>query len=66
MKNIEQIVTSPELIPYPFTFSQLISRQGYKIIVAVPESAAEQQTALEQAARNNPAQVALARAAGTP
>lgn len=66
MQEVEYIVSDVIKIPVPFVYVSLIKGQGYKIRATIATTAAEHTTLEQQAAQNNPAQIALAHAAGTP
>jgi hypothetical protein len=53
-----QIVTSPELISYPFTFKRYIKGEGAEVTVIFPTEPSETAQLLEQAKTQNPPQIA--------
>jgi len=54
-----QIVTNPDLIPFPFSFKRYIPKQGTEITVKFPDQEADRETLLQQAQQTNPEQLSL-------
>lgn len=65
-RQVTQIISNPELIPYPFTFKRYIEGQGYEVTVTFPDFRDDPAMLIAQAKTQNPKQLSAAKLAGAP